>query len=216
MLNVMRDNLRHLKWVLMIVALSMTAYLIPGFLRDLGKEGAAGNWAARVNNTEISVQSFLTAARTQDTYYRGLLGEQYPQLKPQLRLGTQVIQTLISAEIQLNEARKLGFQASEQEIADRIISDPSLQDPQTGKFVGKDRYVDVATRGYPGGVPALEKAYSEEIITRKWVDLVTQAVKVHSDEVQDSWRSRNEKTRIRFLVVASTDQQASDTLTELF
>ena len=184
MLNVMRDNLRHLKWVLLIVALSMTAYLIPGFLRDLGKGGVSAEWAARVNDTEISTQAFLNAARSQDTYYRGLLGEQYSQLKPQLRLGTQVIQRLIYEQIQLDEARKLGFRASEQEIADRIINDPSLQDPQTGKFVGKDRYMEVAQRGYPGGVAALEKAYSAEIITRKWVDLVTQAVKVYPGDIR--------------------------------
>ena len=41
MLNVMRDNLKNLKWVLWIVAISLTLFLGGGFLGDRGRGGSS-------------------------------------------------------------------------------------------------------------------------------------------------------------------------------
>ena len=48
MLNVMRDNLRHLKWVLVVVALAMLGYLGAFFDMSPKGGGATADWAARV------------------------------------------------------------------------------------------------------------------------------------------------------------------------
>ena len=48
MLNVMRENLRHLKWILWLTALAMVAYLGAYFSCDSGA-GVAGNWAVRID-----------------------------------------------------------------------------------------------------------------------------------------------------------------------
>ena len=53
MLNVMRENLRHLKWLLWLVAASMTFYLGAFFFSD-DRGGSRDDWVARVNGTEIS------------------------------------------------------------------------------------------------------------------------------------------------------------------
>ena len=206
MLNVMRDNLRHLKWVLFIVAVSMTLYLGTGFLGNRDSGGASAPWAAKVNNSEISSRDFLSAARNMNDYYANVLGEQYAQFKPQLRLGTQAIQQLINQQVQLEEALKLGFRASDQELADLIRSDPRFQD-ETGQFIGAEKYKTYFQRQWVGGVEAFEAELAREIISRKWADLVGHSVKVSPLELEDAYRQRYEKTRIRYLVVASADQE---------
>ncbi len=205
MLNVMRENLRHLKWVLFIVAISMTLYLGTGFLGDRDSGGRSAPWAAKVNNSEISTRDFLSATRNMNDYYSNLLGEQYEQFKPQLRLGTQAIQQLVNQQVQLEEALKLGFRASDQEVADLILSDPRFQDA-SGKFVGAEQYKQYFQREWAGGVEAFEEELAREIISRKWADLVGQAVRVSSRELEDAYRQRYEKTRVRYVVVASADQ----------
>ena len=85
MLNVMRDNLRHLKWVLVVVALAMLMYL-GSYFDPRSKSGAgSSDWAARVDGRTIPAQEFLEIARTQDDYYRKLLGAQYEQMKQNLK-----------------------------------------------------------------------------------------------------------------------------------
>ena len=49
MLNVLRDNLKHLKWLLWVVAASMTLYLGAYFFRDSGRGGTTADWAAKVD-----------------------------------------------------------------------------------------------------------------------------------------------------------------------
>jgi peptidyl-prolyl cis-trans isomerase D len=213
MLNVMRENLRHLKWVLFIVAASMTLYLGTGFLGNKDSGGPSAPWAAKVNDSEISTRDFLSATRNMNDYYAGVLGEQYAQFKPQLRLGTQAIQQLINQQIQLEEASKLGFRASDQELADLIRNDSRFQD-ENGQFVGAEQYKTYFQRQWVGGVEAFEAELAKDIASRKWADLVGQAVKVSPVELEEAYRQRYEKTRIRYLVVASADQPTAGPVPE--
>src|SRR4029453_9715069 len=68
-LNVMRENLKHLKWVLWIVALSMLLYL-GLYFNGGGSSASGGEWAARVVGVAIPADRFLDAARRQDDAYR--------------------------------------------------------------------------------------------------------------------------------------------------
>ncbi len=48
MLNVMRDNLKHLKWVLVVVALAMLGYLGSYFDPRVRNGSLSSDWAAKV------------------------------------------------------------------------------------------------------------------------------------------------------------------------
>src|SRR5580765_6241292 len=52
MLNVMRDNLRHLKWVLVVVALAMLGYLGSYFDTRQRADTPTG-WAAKIDGEAI-------------------------------------------------------------------------------------------------------------------------------------------------------------------
>jgi peptidyl-prolyl cis-trans isomerase D len=208
MLNVMRENLKHLKWVLWIVAVSMVLYLGVYFTGSSRRGGADADWAAKVDGQTISTREFLEVARRMDEYYRKVLGAQYDQLKPQLQLGRQVIQQLVDEQLILAEARKLGLAASPSEISRQILADPQFHDAN-GRFVGRDKYAAVMERMWPGGVAAYERKVADEISIAKWRGLVTEPVEVSDVEVRDLYRSRSDKAAIDYVVVPSVKQQVS-------
>ena len=184
MLNVMRDNLKKIKWLLWVVALSMVAYLGAFFTGDRDG-GQSGSWAVRIGDNEISVNQFFREARNIDCYYQQLFGQNYEQLKSQVRVGSQAAQSLIERQLILEDARALGLTVSDTELAEAIRSDPNLQGPD-GQFIGTDRYVEIVSRVYAGGVTAYELSLDDEILIGKWFELVTQPVRVTPQVVERS------------------------------
>jgi peptidyl-prolyl cis-trans isomerase D len=196
----MRDNLRHLKWVLGAVAISLLLYLGAYFdPRSYSLDGS-GDWAARIDGKAISTQEFLTLARRQDEYYRRLLSGQYEQMKKSLRLGSQAIQTLIDKRIVLADAKKLGLSATKEEISRAIMENPSFKDP-SGNFVGKDRYTEFIGANYDGGVAAFERSVGEDILFRKWADVVSSGAQLSDTELQRIWTSRNVRSAADYVFV---------------
>jgi hypothetical protein len=208
MLNVMRENLKHLKWVLWVVAISMVLYLGVYFTGSSSRGGVDADWAAKVDGATITTRQFLDVARRADEYYRKLFGAQYDQLKTQLQLGRQVIQQLVDERVILAEARKMGLEASESEVSRQILADPQFRDTD-GRFVGKERYTSVMERMWPGGVAAYEKKVADEISMAKWKDLVTEPAEVSDAEVLEQYRSRSNDASIDYVVVPTAQQDFS-------
>lgn len=203
MLNVMRDNLRHLKWVLVVVALAMLGYLGSYFDPGVNRGGRPADWAARVDGQSISTQEFLEVARTQDDYYRRLLGTQYDQMKNNLKLGSQAIQTLVDRRLVLAEARALGLSATKGAISKAILENPNFKDP-SGNFVGKERYEDYIGQNYDGGVAAYERRLGEDILTKEWIEVMTASARISGAEVEQAWRSRNVRAAADYVFVPSS------------
>jgi peptidyl-prolyl cis-trans isomerase D len=199
MLNVMRENLRHLKWVLWVVALAMTLSLGYYFV-DRPADNAA--WAVMVNETPISGQEYVQTLKRQSERYREIFGDQYDMVRGQL--AQQVLQELISREIMRQEAKKLGLSASPEEVSRAILEDPSLQNPD-GSFIGRDRYVRILQR-YPGGAAAYEQLIADEIAIGQWRALVTSPANVADDDVRELYSDRFDRTEVDFVVVTSAAQ----------
>ncbi|HEX4825216.1 MAG TPA: peptidyl-prolyl cis-trans isomerase [Candidatus Polarisedimenticolaceae bacterium] len=203
MLNVMRDNLRHLKWVLGAVALSMLFYLGAYFDPRSYNKGAAGDWAAKVDGKEITRDEFLVVARRQDENYRRMAGAQYEQIKKSLQIGSQAIQGLIDKRIVIADADKLGLRATREEISRAILEDPSFKDPQ-GNFIGKDRYTDIVGANFEGGVEAFERSIGETLLVRKWADVMASGAQVSDEELKRAWTSRNVRAGADYVYVPAS------------
>src|SRR4030095_13216754 len=168
MLNVFRENLRHLKWILLLVIFSfiITIYAVwgGGLTRvDSNREGTEA-WAARADGEVISIQSFQTAPRNLDATYRQLLGAQYEQQRSFLRLGQAAIHQLVDEKLLTREAEKAGLSASEQEVAAAIMKDTSLQ--QNGTFIGRDRY-EKLYRSNPALFENYEESVKQQVLLNK-------------------------------------------------
>ncbi|HXV77793.1 MAG TPA: SurA N-terminal domain-containing protein [Candidatus Polarisedimenticolaceae bacterium] len=121
MLNVLRENLKKrawTKWLLLLVAGSMTLYLAAYFGGSGGDEAprADGNWAARIDGEAIPSQHYLQLARRIDQTYRQMFGANYNDMRDQFQIGTQAMRQIIEQEIILRDARRLGLSISDEEL----------------------------------------------------------------------------------------------------
>jgi len=204
MLNMFRENLKSLKWLLWLVAISMTLFL-GNFFMGSGPGSGPGSWAAKVDGTAIPAQALFNLTQSMDRQYQQLFGEQYSQMRSSLRLGTQAIDTLIQREVILVDARDMGIHASKTDVAHAIRENPAFQGAD-GNFVGTERYTQLFT-GRPGGVAAFEEAIADDIIIQRWEEMIGQAVSVGDSELEDLFRQRTEKTAIKYGIVTSADRK---------
>lgn len=203
MLNVFRENLKSLKWVLWVVAASMTLYMGAFFNDSCG--GPAGTWAARVNGTQIPAQELLNRTRQLDQQYQQAFGaDGYNQLRGSLRLGDQAMRALIDRELILADSRRMGIRATPEDVALAITQSPNFQD-ESGKFIGKESYEQLFTRR-GSDVSTFETAVADDIVVQRWQQVVGQSVTADETELEELFRERTEKTAIKYFVAASADQ----------
>ncbi|MCI0567927.1 MAG: peptidylprolyl isomerase [Acidobacteria bacterium] len=205
MLNVFRENLRHLKWILLLVVFSfiLTIYAVWGggvSQNDSSPDGAQ-SWAARVDGEVISIQDFQTEARNLDASYRQLLGAQYDQQRAFLRVGQTAIDRLINESLLEKEAKRAALSVTEQEVANAIIKDPSLQ--QNGAFIGRERY-EKLYQSNPVMFESYEAAVRRQVLQNKLRSLLEDSVTVSEAELEDAYRRQNEKAAFDYLVLDSS------------
>jgi len=203
MLNVMRDNLKHLRWVLGAVALSLLLYLGAYFDPRSYSKATSSDWAARIDGQAIPTQEFLEVARRQDEYYRRLLSGQYEAMKKNLNVGTQAIQSLIDRRLVLQDARAQGLLATKEEISRAIVENPNFKDA-SGNFVGKDRYAEFIGQNVDGGVETYERGLGDDILARKWIDVMTAGAEVTDAELEKAWTARNVRAAADYVFVPSS------------
>ena len=202
MLNVMRDNLRHLKWVLIVVAVAMLGYLGAYFDPRAYRKGAR-DWAARIDGETISQEEFIQAARQQDEFYRRLLGQGYETMKKNLKVGSQAMQSLVDRKLVLAEARAMGLETTKEEVSRQIVESPNFRDA-SGAFIGKDRYTQVVESNVDGGVVAFERQLADDILARKWTGVIGAPASVSDAELESAWRERNEHAAYDYVFVPTS------------
>ena len=80
----------------------------------------AGNWAAKLDGEPIPTQDFIKLARRMDQTYRQLFGQNYNDMRAQVRIGTQAMQMLLEQNIILRDARNMGLDVSNEELIERL------------------------------------------------------------------------------------------------
>jgi len=209
MLNTLRENLKQRawpKWILLLVAASMTLYLAAGVRGCDDEQGSeTADWAAKLDGEPIPRQDFIKLARNIDRTYRQLFGANYNDMRAQVRIGTQAMQMLLEREIILRDARNMGLTVAKDELIDRVRSRPDLADA-SGAFIGKTEYEERMQRFYPGGAAAFEDEIADDILIEKWTNIISQSIAVDDADVETLYRQRNEKTSIDYVIVRSAEQ----------
>ena len=132
MLDRMRRHRNWLKWSLFLVVVAFIALYFPDFV---GTTTGASNATevARVGDERITAGTFRTAYQRQLQAYSQAYGDSVnPQLLRQLGIEQQILRQLIDERAALAEARRLGIQVSDAEVAQRIFAIPAFQDELGG------------------------------------------------------------------------------------
>ena len=196
-LDVMRRRKRLFAWlVLPLLVAGLVAYLIPGTGLQWGQEIGAP-FVARVGSTDIS------PVELRDALYRFLRSSQVPydrKLLRQLRIEQQILNQLISREIVFQQGRRLGVDATSEEIQEKILAVPAFL--EEGNFFLQRYKAILRQNGLT--VEQFEESIRYEIMQEKLRGLVTEYVNVSDWEAEEDYRLRNEKARIRYAVIDPT------------
>ncbi|HYT32719.1 MAG TPA: SurA N-terminal domain-containing protein, partial [Thermoanaerobaculia bacterium] len=142
MLKVMRESFHRLKWTLFAVII----VFVVGFVFFSGGSPAGGSLSsqtvAKVGGDTISAAEFDARYRQvfqqQQSLYQGKLS---PELVRAMDLPRQVLDGMIDGRLQLEQARRLHLQVSDDEISNYVVTIPNFQ--QNGQFIGKEKYQQV-------------------------------------------------------------------------
>lgn len=206
MLKLMRDNLKHLKWVLIFVVVVFVFFVFAEWgASGLSGGGATAGFAARVNRDVVSLAEYqrtmaLTEQRFEQAYGQRITEE----MRNQLDLPRQVLNSLVEQRLLLQEARRLDLEPTPEELRQRILEIPVLN--PGGQFVGEELYARFVTAqlGYPN-TSAFERELARDLTIAKLDSAIFNSVAIPAASVEREYRRRNESARIRY-VLAPADR----------
>lgn len=190
----LRDNLRHLKFVLWGVVL---VFVLLVFV-DWGSGRAGGgrtNAAVRIGNREIGEQEFLRQVQRVQEIYQQQLGDSWEQFRGQINVGEHAVRQIVDQQLMLDEADELGIVVSEEEVRDRILSIPAFTDQQ-GNFVGQEMYSRILQRSRTSPQD-FEMGLREELQLQKLRTMMIEGVWVSDAEADRRIRQEREQASLK-------------------
>jgi peptidyl-prolyl cis-trans isomerase D len=208
MLHFMRRQRSKLKWVLVFVIVVLAGSMVISFIPGVGDGNplsvSLSGDVARVGNEAVSATEFETSYRN---YLRNM--QQRQELSPEILkafgFDRQVLNALIEQKVMLAEAKRLGFEVTEEELAQKIITNPNFQ--AGGSFIGRDRY-QALLQANDLTMERFESLMRDELLVGKVQSFVTAGVTVSDKEVEDEYRNRNEKVTLSYFVLDPAKTEA--------
>jgi peptidyl-prolyl cis-trans isomerase D len=202
MLKVMRESFHHLKWTLFAVIIVFVVGFVFFSGGSTGGGGLSNQTVAKIGGDAISAaefdQRYRSVYQQQQSLYKGNLS---PELVRALDLPRQVLDGMIDSRLQLDAAKRLRLQVSDDEVSNFVVSYSAFQ--QNGQFIGKERYQQLlaASRLSP---ERFEEEVRESLLAQKYLALVKASVLIPEAEVRKEFGVRNEKATIEYVRIAAS------------
>lgn len=213
MLRSVRKNIKSLSITLWLVIASFiaTIFLVYG----MQSAGPGGNVtvAATVNGERIPLREFQQAYRRQVDTLSRLYGDKWnDDLARDLGVRYQVLDSLITAQLLLQEAERIGLTVSREELAAAIRQNPQFA--VEGKF-NPERYRRLlgANRVTP---ERYEESIRQDLLRQKLANLVQSSAKVSEAEAWETYRAAKEKVSVAYVSLPRSEENKTrlDTLRE--
>ncbi len=194
----MRKNVKSLAPVLwfIIAAFILSIFAIWGGGGELGGRRAS-NTIATVGREKISANLYYTALQRTLETYREQFSELDTQFIQQLNIPQQVLQDLIRQTLILQASNDLGIQATDDEVAEAIRNNPSLQ--QDGRFIGFEEYRRILELNRIN-LSEFEESLKKDIRMKKVVDVITSGVTISPDDLWESYKNNTETAKLEYIV----------------
>jgi peptidyl-prolyl cis-trans isomerase D len=223
MLKELRENFKHLKWILWAVIAIFVLFVFVDWGMGSSRGGTDTALAAKAGNIRITTAEFQKEYAFAEDRYRQAYGKNFsPELARAMNLPEQVLNGMIDRRLLRVEASQLGLGVSDEELTQHILG---LKDPQSGRglfvkdgvFVGDATYKRIlaANRLSP---ESFEAETRDGLVLEKLNRFYTQSMVVGDDEVRTEYENRNVKAKIAYVLappsaspvaaVAVTDQEA--------
>lgn len=202
MLKTLRENFKHLKWVLWAVIIIFVLFV---FL-DWGMGSQAGDggpdYAAKIGGSKITEAEFRREYVQSEDRYRQMYGQSFsPELARALNLPSQVLNSLVDRRLLRGEAVRLGLSVSDEEVTARILrmtdQQGNLLFVRDGVFIGEATYRRMLA-GANLSPEGFEAETREQALLEKLNRFVTEATFVGEDELKADFEGRTVKARIAY------------------
>src|SRR5215469_12126684 len=190
-----------LSGLLLLVALSMVTYLIPSYgSGDRGQETVV----AQIGKDTITVHDAQLAIQN------AMRNHSFPAELASLYVP-QIIQQMITQRSLVYEAKRLGFQVSDEEISNAIRSVlPNLF--PGGKFAGREAYADMLARNNIT-IPEFESDMARQLLLTRLEEVVVEGTIVSPAEIEQEYRLRNEKMKLEYVKISSDKMESGVQIT---
>jgi len=174
-----------------IVSVGMVITLAP--LPGGNTSQMEANVVASIDGTNITFQDLR---RNVDSQLRNASLANNRDLAAKLAGGA--LDEMVLRHALLSQAKKLGIDASNQELMQSLQAIPGLY--SNGAFIGLDRYQDVIQQETGMTVSQFEAQLRESIILEKMRNVITDGIQVSPADVREEFVRRNAKARIEYVL----------------
>ena len=187
----LRDNLRHLKFILwgVVVVFVLLVFVDWGAGRAGGPGGAGA--AVRVGDRTVSEAEFLSEMRRLDQRFSQVYGEQWNNLRSQVDLAGQTASFFIDRHLQIAEAHDVGITVTRDELQEAILENPSFS-REDGQFVGADTYKRIIRAYFQMTPEEFEERLTEDLMIGKLNALAERSIWIDDGEVEREFRRQQE------------------------
>jgi len=203
MLDRMRRHKNWLKWSLGLVCLAFIIFYIPDFLgtRANGSAPGVGDTVAKVQGQAITASEYRRTYDAQLQAYRSAYGANLSeQLLRQLGIDQQILQQMVDERAAIAEAGRLGIDANDEEVRQRIMSYPAFL--ENGAFIGDQRYQQLL-RMQRMTAPEFESSVRRQLIIEKLRSSVTDWLDVSAADLEKEYRRRNNKVKLAVVSITA-------------
>lgn len=182
-----------LGFVLGLVALSMVITLVPGYSGLVGGGASNPQIVAEIGDealTVMDVRRIVDREMRGGSIQRGMESIYIPMF----------VKQIVADRALAFQAKQMGFKLSEEELSKTIASlIPQLFD-SNGKFVGRETYgAFLAQQNI--SIPEFESSVEKQALATKLISLAMEGVVVTPAEVEEEFRTGNEKVKVSFFVL---------------
>jgi peptidyl-prolyl cis-trans isomerase D len=212
MLKTLRDQFKHLKWILWFVVFLFVFFIFVDWGTGRARMRGLAGLAARVGSVSISEAQFLKEMRNTEQRYRSMYGDQFDKVRDQMDLASMTIQNMVDRYLLLDEARRMGLVVTDKEILDKIMSFPAFK-RSDGSFVGEDLYERIL-RANQTTPEEFEEGLRQELVLEKLQQALAAGIMIPDSDVEQEYRRRNESASFDLLFVPATREPSGITVSD--
>ena len=208
----MLDFLRKKKrsWIITIL-LGLIIVVFIAFYGGSQQPSGVTSHVAEVNGESISQREFIVHyQRTVERYREMFKGSFTPELLKNLNIKQSLLEEMIEARLVLQEARRLGLSATDEELMNAIAQVPEFH--VNGRF-NKERYIQLlrANRLTPA---QFEEDQRKQLTIQRLLGVLADAAHVTEAEVRERYRFEQEKINLQFIRFSVSDNLSEVKITD--
>jgi peptidyl-prolyl cis-trans isomerase D len=191
-------------------SVGMIVYLIPGLMSTSATSQDSyaeiyPHWYSKIfhSGQVVSIEKVQSEARRQIQQRN----PQYADNPVIMNFFTQQVgQQLVTQQILLTEARKLGIHATNDDLV-KLLHTGGYGETffPNGKYIGDTAYTNIINTRANMSVPAFEEGLHDQIVMERLRSLVTAGASVSDQEVRETYRKENIKIKFDYAVISGDD-----------